>query len=123
MTSAGRERALPAGALTMRGAAPVVNTKAGVARMAWFKRFYGRKSYEPEQERLAQLHLRLGGPRGMLMLCTGSAAKTTVFIALDPLLAATHFPEFEPSEMPPRDATLLFGDSRDIEAFRGPKNS
>jgi hypothetical protein len=87
--------------------------------MAWFKKLYGMKNYEPEQERFADLHLSMGGPRGMLMVCTGSAAKTTVYIDLAPALASVHFPDFELSDAPPRNATVLFGDSRDIDAFRG----
>jgi hypothetical protein len=54
----------------------------------------------------------------MMMFCTGKPAKTVIYIALDPKLAASHFPNFRPAETPPRDADFLVGHDEDGAEFR-----
>jgi hypothetical protein len=84
----------------------------------WFRRDIGWGSFAAEQERFADLFLRLGTPRGMMMFCKRSAAMTIIYIASDPQVAALYFPDFQPTEMPPRDAMLLVGHDEDGATFR-----
>jgi hypothetical protein len=86
--------------------------------MAWFKRDYGTASYARDQEHFARLFVELGGPKGMMMVHTGRA-KCTVYISLNPILAAMNFPEFELSAAPPPDDfTAVLGHDDEFAAMR-----
>ena len=86
--------------------------------MEWFRRDFGWDSFATEQERFADLFIRLGAPHGMMMFCTRSAAKTIAHIASDPQVAAAYFPDFRPADVPARDATFLVGHDEDGAMFR-----
>jgi hypothetical protein len=87
--------------------------------MPWFKRYYGPDTYQTDFDRFDKMFTTLGGPRGMLMASTGSAAETTVYIRLhDPLLAAS-FPGFEALSSPPTDVqTGLIGHEDELREAR-----
>ena len=79
--------------------------------MQWFKQpFRTRSDYEYERERFAGLFRSLGEPRGMMMWRAGPSHDGTIYIAIDPRLAAEHFPRFRASEPAPKQGVhFLFG--------------
>jgi hypothetical protein len=96
---------------------PVSESRGGI-HVQWFSRNYGWGDYVAEQDRFADLFVSLGAPHGMMMFCAGRPAKTVIYIASDPKLVAAHFPDFQPADMPPRDADFLVGHDEDGAEFR-----
>src|SRR5688572_29646703 len=96
---------------------PVSESSGGI-HLEWFSRNYGWGDYLAEQDGFADLFVWLGAPHGMMMFCAGRPAKTVVYIALDPKLAAAHFPDFRPADTPPHDADFLVGHDEDGAEFR-----
>jgi hypothetical protein len=96
---------------------PVSESRGGI-HVQWFSRNYGWGDYVAEQDRFADLFVWLGAPHGMMMFCAGRPAKTVIYIALDPKLAAAHYPDFPPAHPPPRDADFLVGHDEDGAEFR-----
>jgi hypothetical protein len=79
--------------------------------MPWFKRHYGSADYRPEFECFEQMFNSLHGPRDMMMISTGLADATTVYLSLpNSKLAAIYpgFAEIQPADLP-TEATLLIG--------------
>jgi hypothetical protein len=79
--------------------------------MPWFKRHYGFADYGPNFECFEQMFNSLHGPRDMMMIATGLADATTVYLSLpDAKLGAMYpgFAEIQPADLP-TEARLLIG--------------
>jgi hypothetical protein len=79
--------------------------------MSWFKRRYGSADYRPEFESFEQMFNSLHGPRNMMMISTGLADTTTVYLSLPDSELAEMYPGFthiQASDLP-AEATLLIG--------------
>ena len=89
-----------------------------MAELKWFKKHFGRADYSVDQQRLADLHLMLKGPPGMMMLAAeDKILDETVYICIPETVAAS-FPGYEPSGPPTeRRVSGLYGDQRDLNQY------
>jgi hypothetical protein len=92
-------------------------------RMPWFKRHYGATDYRQAFERFEQMFNSLHGPRDMMMISTGLADDTIIYLSLPHHKLAVAYPGFEPIQPAdlPTEATLLIGHQDAFqERFRFP---
>jgi hypothetical protein len=91
--------------------------------MPWFKRHYGATDYRPEFERFEEMFNSLHGPRDMMMISTGQADATIVYLSLPSHALAVGYPGFHAIQSAdlPTEATLLIGHQDAFqERFRFP---
>lgn len=87
----------------------------------WLSKEFGIAEWSSVQDKFEDLYIRLGAPKGMMLVCedTEPPEKTTIFMALPDEKLAGLFSGFEETARLPVGPSFLVGDQIEMEAQFG----